>query len=278
MGDYEQLKELDVITPILPEIMEGGRFALCTDGKFRPTSNLLTTIHIDSPWINVRVCPDRNCFLWHHIYFNIYGIISRNCFNCWKVVFRPKTLDELIAVYNQQLEDEDKPNCKSGIERREASGWKGAYACFWYAPFACGVDEARKFHKSIERKIHRLLGVDKKVILKRACTEMEDAAGPSEKWYYPPGQNIYEDLLDNAWSEIGIPDQDLTPQILRNAIMLRWIGWAVKNRDKTAEKYYDSMASFGVVPTTTYHDKMVERVSEPLSGDAWREKNGIKIS
>jgi len=269
MGEYETLKSVDIISPMVPEIVERGRFVYCSDGKFRATVKL-DTVYVDGPWINVNVCQERNCFLWHKVYFMLYGIISRNCFNCWKVVFRPKTLDDLILTYRMQLEDKEKPACKSGVERRESSSFKGANACFWYAPLGSNPVLAQEFHKKIEKKIHHLLGVDNKVILKRGCTEMEDAAGPSERWFYPEEQNVFEDLLDDAWEEIH-PLLNSEPQALRNVIMMRWIGWAVKNRDKTAEKYYDSLASFGVVPTTVYHDKKKELVSTPMTSKQRRE-------
>lgn len=274
MGEYEKLRAIDIITPVMREIMEEGRFVYCEDGKFHPTLEKFKPIYVDGPWINVNPCKERNCFLWHKIYFNMYGIISRNCFNCWKVVFRPQTLDELMAVYDMQKKH-GFPS-KSGIERRDGSLHKGCYACFWYCSLDAGKEQAKETHKEIQRKIQHLLGIDKKVILKRGCTEMEDAAGPSHLWYFSDDQHVYEDLLDFAWSEVP-PITYEEPAALKSTILMRWIGWAVKHRDPTAKRYFDSMGSFGVCPTTVYNDKEISVKSLPMTSKQWKEYNDDSI-
>ena len=102
MGLYEELAQIDVITPAMEHgvIAPGGSHYLSLDGKIRAKNPM--GFHTDGPWINTKVSEDRNCQLWHHAYFNVYGIISRNCFNCWKVVCRPQTLEDLFKVQKIQ--------------------------------------------------------------------------------------------------------------------------------------------------------------------------------
>ena len=246
MGLYEELGEVDVISPVA-EMLLTGSVKLFPDGKIRSIYPLLP--NVEDPWINVKVAEDRSCFLWHMIYFAQYGIISRNCFNCWKVVFRPRTLDELFQIHKLQKKM-DIP-CKTGIERRAGSMHKGAYAAFWYGPLG-DLEGSRKLRDKVALAVRGEVGIDAKIILKRACTEMEDSAGPSERWKYPEGQRMFEDLLDTTWE---VPSSGMMePRALRVATTRKWIGWAVRNRDQTAKKYYDSMQSFGVVPTTDYSD------------------------
>ncbi len=247
MALYEELMSIDVIGPIEQEL-SSGVLDIGLDSKIRHT--LPKVCGVQSPWIEVGK-RERNCPLWLGYYLNKYGLISRNCFNCWKVVVRPKTLKELFVLFDLQKEMD--LNAKCGIERRPKSGFKGWYAGFWYGPFGEGLEGAKKLHRKVEIKIKEKLGFQTKVILKRACTEMEDMAGPTNDWAYPKGQHKIEDLLDATFDIPITPN--FQPGFIRTYTMVKWIRWAFEHGDDTVKEFVDKFPeAFRVTTTVVYHD------------------------
>ena len=252
MALYEELGELDIITPIQPQL-ESGLF------RVRPEDGMLTmtgeaAVFFDSSWIPTNLPKDRNCALWHRVYFFHYGLLPRNCFHCYKVVTRPKNLDDLFAILKLQRKMNLPSKC--GIEKRPYASHKGHYAAFWYCPMEGGLDGAREHHKLVERAVHRAVGIHTKVILKRACTEFEDKFGPSSEWVYPKEHHLKEDLLDASWDLHTIDTIEST--MLDVTRKMDWIDYARLRGDPTAEKYYDTLRNVGIVSTVTYHDTVPE--------------------
>lgn len=257
MGMYEALRAADVIGPVESKIENAG-YVLCADSKIRGSGHW--RFGLGGPWINSKICMRRNCRKWYHIYYDLYGIIPRGCFHCWKIVILPKTLKELFALYELQdtlvKESDDALPCKCGIERREYRVHAGPYAGIFYCPLEGGLEEAREWHAKIERRIHKAMGVQHNVILKRACTEYEEQYGPSNLWKYPEAQDAYEDLLDATWVVSMQPPPD--PASLRVVVTERWIEYAVRFKDPTAKDYYKDLGSFGFGGTVTYHKNKLE--------------------
>jgi len=255
MALYEELGAVDIITPV--QNMFENEFRLCMDGKLRLIGDdcFLT----NGPWINVRTAVDRACFLWSQIYYRCYKIIPRGCFNCWKLVARPRSLTELIKVHKLQVRM-DLPS-KSGIERREYGLHKGIYGSYWYCPMEGGYAGALEHLAMIQKTLHKEISKSLKVVLKRSCTEMENSAGPSDAWVYPEEQHMLEDVLDSVW-DIP-PDNCPEPMVLKTTIMRRWIEHGITHRDPEAMKYIESMESLGVAPTKTY-EKLAEAPKSPI--------------
>jgi len=243
----EDLSQIDVIGPA-QAFMEQQGFVLHPDGRIR--SIVSRYFKINTSWLNAKVAADRNCFLWHIVYFQQYRLISRNCFNCWKVVTSPQTLEALLKVRELQLKMGIPAKC--GIERRPFAQHKTIYTAFWYAPMKDGLEGAKVLHKRISLKIKDLLGVQQNVILKRGCTEMENDAGPTNEWIYPVQQHKFEDLLDATW-EVPI-FLHLEPAALVTYTLIQWIIHAIRHRDPTAKNYYKSLRSLGITDTVFYHD------------------------
>lgn len=242
---HNKLRMADVIGPVSHLI--GDRYVVTPEGKIEPII-MKGSVRV-GPWINVRPCPERHCELWTNIYFKYYRIISRNCFNCFKVVARPSGFEEAKAML--ELQRKMGYPSKTGIERRANSKHKGLYVSFWYCPLG-DLDRAKELHKEIELRVKREFGIQKHVILKRGCTEMEDAAGPSHEWKFPEEQHFMEDLLDATWN---LPKLLIVePSVVITHTLRLWIEHSIRGRDKEVEPYTDGPSSLGVVPTTTYHD------------------------
>jgi len=261
MAQYEELAKLDILTPIRREL-DAGSVKLHPDGSIKPTGEV--ALFPEAPWITANYpMSERNCALWSRIYYERYGILSRNCFHCFKVVVRPKNLDDLFAILDLQAEMSLPAKC--GIETRPWATHKGLYAAFWYCPMEGGLEGAREHHKLVEKAVHNVVGYDTKVILKRACTEQENAWGPSDEWIYPEEQHRFEDLLDASW-DINIYNSHESTA-LKITRRLDWIDHARRGRDKTAEKYYDSFLTVRIVSTVTYHDVAPEIKCMPDRGE-----------
>jgi len=156
---YEELGRLDILTPIQPDL-EAQVYRITPEGTIKPTGE--PAAFSDSPWIMIKASGDRNCLLWNRIYAQKYGILSRNCFHCFKVVARPGNLDQLFEIH--ELQKRMGLPSKAGIERRPWATHKGSYAAFWYSPMSEGLEGAKKLWKIVAEAVGSLAPV----ILKRA--------------------------------------------------------------------------------------------------------------
>lgn len=257
MALYEDLCKIDLITPARAK-MDAMGFVVCRDGKIRKM--LPVSFNLDTPWINPKVGVDRNCKKWHGIYRGVYGITSRNCFNCWKIVAKIANIEDLFKVLELQESWHPYP-CKCGIERRPYRTQAGIYSAFWYPPMSEGLEGARAVTKKVRSKVWETLGLQTPVFLKRACTEMEDSMGPSNEWVYDPTWDLLEDLLDSVWEVEVYPYPE--PTMVKVHVKRAWIDYARACGDKKAERYYDTLWSFAIGPTVTYHDGTPEIASLP---------------
>lgn len=226
MAIYEEFSQIDVIRPV-KNLIDNGSFKLGQDNTIIVTKE----IGVQSPWKFQSVLPGRKCNLWHDIYFNKYGHQAKGCFNCWKVVVKPKTLKELMQMASLQKKLGLPSKC--GIDRREFTDC--LYSGYWYCPLEGGLDEARKLYKTVKKEVRKQVhGMD--IFLKRGCTEMELRRGPSDKWEWTEGNEMFEALLDSVYREEikGGPEQI---PILEVHIFTEWIRWAFMNGDETWKEF-----------------------------------------
>ena len=261
---YDKLATIDIIIPPIEELLKQGMMVV-RKGK------IYYTVHSEadfvSQWVFSKRCGERDCDRWMKLYFAKYRIVPRGCFNCWKVVVRPRTLKELFEIRKLQVELGFPGKC--GVDNRPASKRKGEYAAFWYCPFGGGVEGAREHHKVIEREVHKAVGFQTPVILKRACTEMEDAAGETCNWVYPERQHILEDLLDSVFEFTEYPLEQ--PWFHKVRKMVQWIEKAIEIRDPTVGEFFDLSkldAFYRRVKTVTYHDEIVDIAQKEVSKGA----------
>ena len=208
----------------------------------------------DTPWYFHTLERERNCTLWHKILFDKFNILPRGCMNCWKIVARPKNLDELLEL--NKLQEEMSLPSKTGVDIRATETYKGIYLGFWYCPLG-DLAQAKELYKEVNRKVRGALSLDTPVILKRGCTEMENAFGPSHEWVYTPEMRFMEDLVSSTVEvdELKPPQ----PSFVRSHVLAFWILYAHRMGDKTARKYIRNFPySMGSIPTSTYHDVLPE--------------------
>jgi len=190
------------------------------------TSNGMISINI--PWVFIKRAENYGCALWHHVLFQFYDIIPGFCLNnCWKVVARPKNLKQMFELIDV-MKKLDMPS-KLGIETRPRV--HGLYGCYFY-------NRSREEGLACkERVIDAFAQVDPAipVILKRACTEMEDKWGNSKKWCSKPGWIEKEHEILGEFDQVTRPDHPQPPAIIRR-IKRRWIEWAWEMGDTEGAK------------------------------------------
>ena len=134
MALYEDLIKRSIGAPLVGDIKKGS--LKVRDDDFKIIEGTDSYLDINTPWVFAGRDGSRLCRVWSQIYFEKYRIISRNCFNCWKVTMRFNHLDQLMKVkdFQAELYKEDPIlfTGKCGCETRAYATWKGRYAAFWY--------------------------------------------------------------------------------------------------------------------------------------------------
>lgn len=232
MGMYEGLCGVDLIAPIIRRL-KSGKLWINELGRIEERFEQ----DWESPWVHTKLLPDRNCGLWSSIMFQIYRVIPKGCFDCWKVAFRPKTLREVMQVKRLQEAMAEKGHCsKVGMEARSYTGKLGGWGAFWYVPLASSLEGAREYRKVVAETVQKIIP-GAKVGLKRACTEMELTAGPTDKWEYQEGWEAKEVLVKSACEPFPVILNQ--PKLIQVHVMRTWIEWAAQHGDETYLEYVD---------------------------------------
>ncbi len=115
--------------------------------------------------------------------------IPTECQECYKVVIRPESYDELLSLYPIMKELDFAS--KLGIEKREeVDALYGAY-------FYC--NSLKEGLERLDIVNFALTGTNMQAFLKRGCTEYEAEFGPSDNWYLTPGQvEIEEEVFSRV--------------------------------------------------------------------------------
>ncbi len=247
---YLRLNRINLIKKLRPllKVPGGSYHARLEDGKFVPNFPVLA---IDSPWVQVQADLTMRCDIYHRVLFDVLGIIPSRCRECWKIVVRPNTLEQLFDLYEFQ-KDMGVP-CKCGTEHRETT--TGMYGGYFYAR---GKEAGLELYKEVRRLVDIHLAPDVEVILKRYCTEYEigpKGQGPSDQL---PALTEYEKWVEEEilrmFPRIGFD----TPQgesVVAN-IMQEWIHFAYKRSASTGDESYLKFTSGSPLfrPYVTYHD------------------------
>ena len=222
------------------------------------------------PWIYVKHLPTINCTFWHRILFDVIlkkQKVPIKCQDCWKVVFEPLTLEELMVTYLVQLEMNVPSKCGTEIERANTGKLYGAY---WYTrSIEEGLERYEQVLKELESgKLYEanLLGsvpisgrigpnVKDRLILKRACTEYEQNCGPSDQWSFDEEQEELERLATECFDQDVIDFKQ--PDLLLAHVIKYWIHQAYKIKDPTYKKFTNGNDLFA--PIVTYHHLLEEK-------------------
>jgi len=240
----EKLKATDILDRIETVRNKDGRKQFHIDSRDGKIKNLLPDgMDINSPWIHTHQDPNRNCRLYHLI-FDCMEFIPSECMKCWKVVARPRTVKEMIAVLEFQVELGKYG--KVGIEERPYV--HALYGAYWYCN---SKEEGLERYQQVRQGISKEISPEIGVILKRYCTEFEKKLGPSSGYKQPALAKYWEEQFAEL---VVIPNDNVeTPQYLKDHVMLNWLRFAYVNGDSSVLEFNEGQH---FVPTpVTYHDK-----------------------
>jgi len=259
MNIYDHFKAYDVISIFRPLLDSGNFYLRPEDGKIKADKVALSK---DTPWVHVRHTPGFKCGLWHQITFKhvvptlppSQRFVPRHCQQCWKVVVKPRTLQQLFNLLEVQKALDVPAKC--GIEERESvHGLYGGY--FYNKSLPAGMDCYERVKSAMMDNEHLAPLVDEvdedgrttRIILKRACTEYEHEIGDSSKWTVTPEQNFIEDIIDNYFVDDNWMLRQ--PEHVLWSVKRRWIEFAFKHGDATYALYTGGKPLYP--PYVTYH-------------------------
>ncbi len=258
---YDQICSIDIIDPVL-EVWSQGRIKCDIRTK---KFSLHREIAINRPWTFATVCQDRKCAKWAGIYNKFYNIFPPPCKQCWKVVYAPQSITELLDMQKAQAEMGLPAKC--GIEQRDYTSGLGGYRAFWYSPFYAGLKGGRAHFERIKSALIKyfteeliLSRIEEgKFFLKRGCTELERDFGPSDAWDSIDHSAKFN-LLESVWEDPEEMTKEWPPLIYTN--IKRWIEFAVAHNDHEVLNYVKG-ETLGV-PSIKYHESSHKAEQFPL--------------
>jgi len=218
LSAYDKLIEKNWIKVFGTKI-EQRSVRLRDDGKYEETRGF----SLDGNWVFVNIksaaIAGEKCYKYHEYYFGKMGIIPSPCFDCYKVVVKPRTVVELFKLH--ELQKKLNIPCKAGYEERPyVHRLYGGY-------FYCAGKENGRECLDLLRQTISCVGDGIEVLLKRGCTEFEMKVGPSDTWSMQPGQEQLEQEFESRYVEIN-PETREQPEDLVTHIKLKWIHYAAK--------------------------------------------------
>lgn len=209
----------------------------------------------NTPWIHVKQVCEKRCGIDHQIKFEKFGFIPPRCMQCWKVVAMPRTLKELFEL--EKLERVlDRPS-KCGIEVRDYT--PRHYGGYFYNN---SLEEGRERYTEVREAVSDMISPDIKVILKRACTEMEMKFGNAGFWYMPPEWQDMDTIIEDRFeSSATIAGKQADYVVAR--VKKEWMKWAFSNGDMTYKEFNGGKDMF---PDYQYfHEGDIQEIKNELA-------------
>jgi hypothetical protein len=253
----KQLVAFDVVHAIKAEMREQGFYIDPNTGQYTGTVG----VDPDRPWIYT--VPNYDLYCGHYMrIFNNCNFVPRRCMECWKICVFPRTVHELMQLYQcqEQVAKPKKWFCKCGIDLREHTPHR--YGGYFYAR---GEKEGRKRWVMVRKMVDENVGEDVPVILKRYCTEFELKLGPTDKYERPAHADELEDYIDHVidYKKMKTASQ---PMWVKNHVMRRWLTYAWSIGDMTCLAYNKNEPFYPTL--VTYHDQMLEDLRKGVEPNA----------
>jgi len=224
---------IDIVEALQPLTSTGHWYWRSDTGKL---DQAVRAIETRTPWIYWHMDMASPCFFYNNVIFQLFNLIPTYCANCYKVVVVPQTVDELYQLCDMQAQLLGYP-CKCGVEIRDDVPRN--YGGYFYHQ---GLERGLKGYKIVRELVSKYVGGHVPCALKRSCTEIERAFGPSDKWEIPDGQAAFEARVETMFEEqMKIVGQ--TEQIRRH-VKNKWVRFAHSRGDMTYLKYTDGKPLF----------------------------------
>jgi len=230
-----------------------GRVSFNGEGKISEVNRISKDIY----WIptNMEASPtDRRCNIFLDHIFGKLGFVHSFCYDCYKVVARPKTVVQLFKMLDLQKEMNLPSKC--GVEVR--SFVPHYYGAYWYTR---SIEEGQEVYHRVRTKVDYEIDKGISIVLKRACTEYEMEFGDSSKWEMPENQAEKEKEFEEIYTrDLKAPYK--TPSKIEAYIKSKWIVFAATQKipDMTYLELTDGKPLVPHVQYKTYHSKPLIKV------------------
>lgn len=186
-----------------------------------------------------RSCHFLNKFMFQAVYGQ--AAVPWSCRDCYKVKIISRTLSELMAA--KETSEAFPEEAKSGPDLVSP---EHRYATFLYVR---GLDKARALYRAVRARIdlHAKLGPSVKAIIKRGCTNYEEACGPSDRYTFDPKLAEIEDYFAARFKE---KSADVHRPVWDGISLLNLVRTAYREGDATYKEFTGGEAPPGAGPDT----------------------------
>lgn len=207
----------------LERAVNEGRLEMLPDGSFTPPKNVESSSYLHVKSTRKLGCNFLNDFLFHHAYDKT--AVPFGCRNCYKVKIVPANFNGLIAL--RGILEEAPYHSKCGIDFFNPHS-RDNYAGFLYLN---GLDAAKNAFREMRALVdsHPDLGRTVQMTIKRGCSNMEAACGPSDNWTFRDGMAELETVLQERFKPE--PSAPTDYRLRRMASMLNWLQIAYNLKD-----------------------------------------------
>lgn len=205
-----------------------------------------------TPWHYIKP-SEGDCYLHMSVIFGVMAqrakiqFVPEYCMGCWKVVVRPKTLKQLFAL--EKLQKEMNLPSKCGIEVRNYV--PALYGGYFYNR---SKEQGQECYEKVREAVNACpeLGEDIDIYLKRACTEMEQKFGETDKW-----KDVTDEQREIEKTVLSLiaydPSGQKQPPHFVAHVHKTWIEWAFQHGDETYKEYTNGLP---IEPAAvTYHEE-----------------------
>lgn len=220
---------------LLSKDIIAGALKLFASGYYiDPRTDKITTKlqrRIDHSWIHIKPESDEVKCTLHRLIFSCYNFVPTYCLDCWKVVVKPRTVEQLFDLYDLMTELDYPSKCGIEDKREWVSGLYGGYF------YNRGKAQALSRKAEVKPLVEKRVGHDVSVYVKRFCTEFEIRLCPGKSGTYqqPQGIKQIEELAYANFDDFMV-ENGLQPEFQKTHIKAEWLKFASKHGDKTAEK------------------------------------------
>lgn len=201
----------------------------------------------------------RDCFTWHSILFNCFdGFVHEFCkLRCYKVVVKTRNFLDAMNFRNAVLAI---PHTTGGLTPLQGKVGKderdytdGHFNGFIYCD---GLEDARKKYTVVRKLVdeHVADGENIPIIIKRACTEMEQKHGQTDGkfWQSMTQEELdFQHLLEDIYDDLK--HSSVQADWIQNKVIADMMRWANTVGDKSWMQHFNC-EDFLTMRAVTYHE------------------------
>ena len=238
----------------LERAVADGKLAMNPDGSFTPKGTAKSPVYLQVGNVRKMQCDFLSTLLFHIAYDK--SAVPFGCHNCYKVKIAPFDFRGLIAL--RDILEKTPYQSKCGVDFYNPHS-RDVYAGFLYLE---GLEAARQAYHQLREVVDQNaeLGNSVRMTIKRGCSEMEAACGPSDQWQFQDGLPEIEAALQARYK----PDQTapVPYRLRRMASMVQWMQTAYSIGDDTYLAYTGGKPLHK--PTVSYPVSDMLRVDDRL--------------